>query len=318
MMRLHQIQALVASADTGSIRAAARSLGISQAAVTRALRDLEQACQLPLLIRGPSGLTFTESGMVVLQHARLILNQIQQAKTELAHLRGEAEGHLCLGVTPWVMMTFLPETIREFRKQMPMIRLELYESFASIVYPLLRNGVMDLAIGHLHPITEVQEFSSEPLLSCQTGVIMRHGHPRRDCGSIHDLLDQDWILNFTPARRQSLLALLFEKFGASIDEERILNSHSLGMTTAMIEHTDTCAWGPAIFAKFPPFRDRFICLSLAEKFDPLELGIITRRGSTRSAAATCFLECLLKVIRRHSRSSKKEERQIFDTITFMN
>ena len=317
-MRLHQIQALIASADTGSIRAAARSLGISQAAVTRALRDLEQACQIALLVRGPNGLTFTESGMVMLQHARLIINQIQQAQNELAHLRGEAQGHLCLGVTPWVMMTFLPETIQEFRKRMPMIRLELYESFATIVYPLLRSGAMDLVIGHLPSVTEVQEFSCEPLLSCQTAVLTRRGHPRRDCGSIHDLLDQDWILNFTPAMRQSLLALLFGKFGANIEEERILNSHSLGMTMAMIEHTDTCAWGPAIFAQFPFFRDRFICLSLAEKFDPLELGIITRHGSTRSAAATCFVECLLQVIRRHSRSSKKEDRQIFDTVTFMN
>lgn len=40
-VKLHQLQALVASADAGGIRAAARALGISQAAVTRALRELE-------------------------------------------------------------------------------------------------------------------------------------------------------------------------------------------------------------------------------------------------------------------------------------
>ena len=42
-MKLHQLQALIASAETGSIRAAARSLEISQAAVTKALRELETA-----------------------------------------------------------------------------------------------------------------------------------------------------------------------------------------------------------------------------------------------------------------------------------
>ncbi|MFC6947633.1 LysR family transcriptional regulator [Paraburkholderia dipogonis] len=52
-VKIHQLQALVASAETGSIRAAARSLGISQAAVTRALRELEATEQLPLLIRAP-------------------------------------------------------------------------------------------------------------------------------------------------------------------------------------------------------------------------------------------------------------------------
>ena len=58
-MKLHQLQALVASADSGSIRAAARHLGLSQAAVTRALRELEQEQALPLLIRTPTGLGFT-------------------------------------------------------------------------------------------------------------------------------------------------------------------------------------------------------------------------------------------------------------------
>ena len=86
-MKLHQLQALVASAETGSIRAAARSLGISQAAVTRALRELEAAEQLPLLIRAPEGISFTEYGKALLTHARLVLNQMEHAQNELARLR---------------------------------------------------------------------------------------------------------------------------------------------------------------------------------------------------------------------------------------
>jgi molybdenum-dependent DNA-binding transcriptional regulator ModE len=53
-MKLHQLQALIASAETGSIRAAARSLEISQAAVTKALRELETSQQLPLFTRTAS------------------------------------------------------------------------------------------------------------------------------------------------------------------------------------------------------------------------------------------------------------------------
>ena len=53
-MKLHQLEALVASADAGSIRGAARALGLSQAAITRALRELEANEQLPLLIRAPT------------------------------------------------------------------------------------------------------------------------------------------------------------------------------------------------------------------------------------------------------------------------
>lgn len=83
-MKLHQLQALVASADSGSIRAAARHLGLSQAAVTRALRELEQEQALPLLIRTPTGLGFTPYGKTLLAHARLVLNQLEQAQGEMA------------------------------------------------------------------------------------------------------------------------------------------------------------------------------------------------------------------------------------------
>lgn len=126
-VKLHQLQALVASADAGGIRAAARALGISQAAVTRALRELETEQHLPLFVRTPSGLTFTEYGKALLIHARLVLKQLEHAQVELDHLRGQASGRLCIGVTPWVALTFLSEAVQAFRERMPEVRLELFE-----------------------------------------------------------------------------------------------------------------------------------------------------------------------------------------------
>ena len=125
-MKLHQLQALIASAETGSIRAAARSLAISQAAVTKALRELETSQQLPLFTRTASGLNFTEYGKVLLTHARLVIKQLEHAQTELDHMRGKAQGRLCVGITPWVALTFLPEVVLVFRERMPHIKLELF------------------------------------------------------------------------------------------------------------------------------------------------------------------------------------------------
>ncbi len=67
----------------------------------------------------------------------------------------------------------------------------------------------------------------------------------------------------------------------------------------------------------PAFRDKVSIVPLKETFGPRELSIITRRNSPRSGAALCFIECLLKVIRRHARSAKKEERQLFDTLQML-
>jgi LysR family transcriptional regulator of abg operon len=161
-MKLHQLEALVASADAGSIRAAARALGLSQAAVTRSLRELEANERLPLLIRAPEGIGFTEHGKVLLTHARLVLNQLEHAQSDLERLRGRVEGRLMIGVTPWVTLTFLAEAVLLFRKQMPEIRLELFEGLMAVAQPLLRDGSMDFAIGQLQP----QALTNSPASPC--------------------------------------------------------------------------------------------------------------------------------------------------------
>ena len=316
-MKLHQLQALVASAETGSIRAAARSLGISQAAVTRSLRELETAQKLPLLIRKPSGLAFTEYGNALLTHARLVLNQLQHAENDLDQLRGRSEGRLCVAITPWIMLTILPETILEFRKRMPSIKLELYESLMALAQPLLREGNMDFVLGYLHPDKTPTEFSCEAVLNYQTAVLVRRGHGRETCRSIHDLLDQDWALNYAPDGHDAIMNHLFWRFGAQIDEKQIVRANSSTMIQSLVEHADMCTWSPAAMSLVPAFRDKVSMVPLKETFGPRELSIITRRNSPRSGAALCFIECLLKVIRRHARSAKKEERQLFDTLQML-
>jgi DNA-binding transcriptional LysR family regulator len=313
-MKLHQLQALIASAETGSIRAAARSLGMSQAAVTKALRELETAQQLPLFSRTPSGLNFTEYGKVLLTHARLVIKQLEHAQTELDHMRGKAQGRLCVGIAPWIALTFLPEVVLVFRERMPEIRLELFESLMAVAQPLLRDGSMDFAIGQLPPGQSSQEFACETLLDYQTSVLVRQGHAQQNARSIHELLEQNWTLNYAPDGHDGLMQELFWKHGAQIDEKRIVRAHSLAILQMMVEQADMCTWGPSIVSIAPSFLGRLVSLGLAEQFEPRQLSIVTRRNGSLSNPALCFTDCLLQVIRRHARSAKKEDRELFETL----
>ncbi len=267
-VKLHQLQALVASADAGGIRAAARVLGISQAAVTRALRELETEQHLPLFVRTPSGLTFTEYGKALLIHARLVLKQLEHAQVELDHLRGQASGRLCIGVTPWVALTFLSEAVQAFRERMPEVRLELFESLMAVAQPLLRDGSMDFAIGPLHGAQAAQEFACEKLLDYDTAVLVRQGHPLAGCGSIHELLEQDWALNYTGDGHDALMRELFWRHGALIDERRIVRAHSVAILQTLVEQADMCTWVPAIIGAAPPLLGRVVPLALRETFEP--------------------------------------------------
>jgi DNA-binding transcriptional LysR family regulator len=316
-MKLHQLEALVASADAGSIRGAARSLGLSQAAVTRALRELEENERLPLLIRAPEGITFTEHGKVLLTHARLVLNQLDHAHSDLERLRGRVEGRLMVGVTPWITLTFLAEAVRLFRRRMPDIRLELFEGLMAVAQPLLREGSMDFAVGQPQPGASSQEFACEPVLNYESSVMVREGHRKARARSIHELLDEDWVLNFAPDGQSDLVDYLFTRHGAQLDERRIVRAQSVATLQTMVEHADMCTWCPTILSRVPPFGGRLRPLTLREAFEPRQLGIVTRRNSTLSSAAIAFVQCLLDVIRRHARSAKKEDLALFETLELL-
>ncbi len=315
--KVHQLEALVASAETGSIRAAARSLGLSQAAITRTLRELESSQQLPLVNRTPNGLLFTEYGNQLLVHARLVLNQLDKAQDSLAQLHGQAAGRLCVGVTPWILQTVLPEATLNFRRIMPEVRLELYESLMALAQPLLRDGKMDFALGYLSPSTTALEFTCEPVLNYQTAVVVRRGHMRQDCRSIHDLMDQDWVLNFAPDRRDAMMEHLFGQFDAKIDEKRIVRVHTSALIQTYVEHADMCTWSPVAMTLVPAFRDTVVALKLDQTYAPQQLSIISRRSNPHSSAALCFIDCLLSAMRRRARSTKKEEQELFKTLEML-
>lgn len=316
-MKLHQLQALVAIAETGSIRAAARTLDISQAAVTKALRELENEQQLPLALRNASGISFTEYGKALLIHARLVVGQLHRAQTELAQFRGQGKVRLSIGITPWVILTFLPEAVTRFRHKMPDVQLEIFEGLMGVAQSHLRDGGMDFMIGpHLNDMMS-QEFSSEVLLSFQSWVAVWRGHPLQSCSSIHDLLEHDWAVNYAVDGHDAFMHNLFWQHGARIDENRLIRAHSLGLLQTLVEQAGMIGYCPGPMLVTLPLRERMVVLPLKEQFQPARLGIVTRRSHTLSSAAQCFIDCLLSVIRHHSRSARNEDRLLFDSLELL-
>ena len=104
-------------------RGAARTLGCRRRPSRALLRELEASERLPLLVRAPEGIGFTEYGKTLLTHAKLVLKQLEHAQSDLERMRGRVEGRLSIGVTPWLTMTFLAEAVLRFREQMPDVRL---------------------------------------------------------------------------------------------------------------------------------------------------------------------------------------------------
>ncbi|HEX3382936.1 MAG TPA: LysR substrate-binding domain-containing protein [Paraburkholderia sp.] len=313
-MKLHQLQALVTVADAGSIRASARLLGVSQAAVTKALRELEKDQQLMLLSRSPSGVSFTEAGQTLLSHARQMMGQLERANEDLARLRGDQTGKLAIAVTPLVMLVFMAETITLFRQQMPKIRLEIFEGLTTVALPRLRDGVIDLSVAPLSSAVPSREFDHELLFSYESCVIARRGHPLADRRSIHDLLEHDWVANYTAASYEGMMRNIFWQHGASLEPHRLHCAHSSTLLTELARHNDMLTHCPRALLLTDAMSQWAQPLDLVERFDQSRVAVIGLHNTMRSDASQCFVECLSTVIRKRSRSAKAHNRALFDLL----
>ncbi len=86
-IKFHQIRAFVEVAREGSIRGASRALAVSQPALTKAIKELEEGFP-PSCSSAAAGVALTDNGESFYQHASLILEELRAAQDELLQRRG--------------------------------------------------------------------------------------------------------------------------------------------------------------------------------------------------------------------------------------
>lgn len=315
-MKLHQLQALIAVADGGGIRAAARGLGLSQAAITRALRELEEEQGLSLLLRHAGGARLSDAGLVLLPHARQIASQLESAGRDLASLRGEVPARLCVGVTPWFGQTLLASAVQAFRREMPAVQLELYEGLQAVSLPLLRSGVMHFALGPAGALP-AQEFVHEPLARYRMKVLAREGHPLQGARSLAELLEQDWVMNFTQANYAQVVQQLFGRHGHELPPGRIVCAQSSAMLSALIVDAGLLGYSPEPMLLCEPLRGRARALELDEALADGDISVMRLRDQVPDPAARCFIQCLQQALKACARSRNADDRRLADMLELL-
>jgi DNA-binding transcriptional LysR family regulator len=315
-MKFHQFRALVAMADTGSIRAAARALGISPAAATKAVRELEAEQQIALVTRNANGIAFTDAGQALLVHARAIVHQMSRAQDELDARRGRGGGKLSIGVTPWLALSFLPDAVTRFRERMPGMQLEFYEGLLNIVMPRLRDGSLDFSLGKPGLASLHAEFTQTPIFATESAVVVRKGHPLERAQTLKELQDCEWLLNWDPASKEMVTDDVFRRHGLPLPRTVHL-AHSFVVAMGLIMHTDMASIFPWPLVETRFARDNLRALSLQEEVDRTVVSVVARRGVPLSAAAECFLACLKEAIRAGEASQDPERRRLYHTLELL-
>ncbi len=175
-MQLHDLEYFLCIAETGSLRRAAQLCGVTQPAVTKALRRLENELQLTLVSRSPSGASLTDAGRSFIDRARRLCADAAAAMRDAEDLRAAPPGMVRVGTTPaLVERLFVPAT-RIMMRQRPTTRFRVQVELTDELYPALRRGEVDLVLsGEPHPVPE--DFAVHPLGRDTLYVVARAQHP---------------------------------------------------------------------------------------------------------------------------------------------
>ncbi|WP_322060585.1 LysR substrate-binding domain-containing protein [Paraburkholderia sp. J63] len=294
-MKHNQLRALVAIAEHGSLRAAAKTLCLSQPALTKAIREFEQDLGVPLVARSARGAQLTQFGRAIYARAKLILAEMQHAREDVYRLSGMEGGVVSCAVTPLVSLKYLPRAIRTFRQRMSKTRLSVQEGFLTQAVAGVRDGTLDFAIAIVDDAKIAGEFQFRPLLEADLIISARKEHPLANAQSIFELAGAEWMLNTTPESIGRVLQDHFVSVGAAAPRV-VIECSSFSASFSLSFNSDLLSCCPRSFLESAWFNDRVIALPVQERLPRVSVGIISRRDALNTAACDYLIDCFAEAV----------------------
>jgi DNA-binding transcriptional LysR family regulator len=208
LMTATQLRAFLGLADEGSFVAAAAAQGLSQPALHRAVRELEQVCAAPLVERRGRGVVLTATGRRIARGIRLAAREIEAGMAEIA---ADGAERIVVGAMPLSRALVLPHAIAASIRKGSIADIVVVEgSWRELMEPL-RDGVIDLTIGALRDDAP-PDLDQRALFTDDIAVVARAGHPLAGDTppSLDDLARYGWIVGSAGTPLRALWDGLFD------------------------------------------------------------------------------------------------------------
>lgn len=293
-MELRHLRYFVMAAEEANISRAAARLNVSQPAVSRQIKDLEEEFGVVLFEREPSGLRLTRAGESALAHAREILRQSSVMVESMEALAKRSHFvSIKVGFLPTALPGFLAEGMRKFNRAYRDVCVQIFEMTPSEQEVALRNGEIDVAlIGD--PSQEVRrEFEIETVRKTEMAIVVPDDHRLAGRKAL-DLaeLGEETFLSLSEKHfpsRPKLLADLFSRAG--IDPEVSIRANGLSELLGLVGGGAGVAVAPADLEQLP--HGGVVFIRMKKPRLTLLFSAAWRRGGD-SAAARKFVEMLRK------------------------
>ncbi len=285
-----QIRYFIAVAEARSVSGGSSAVGISQSAVTDAIRTLELETGVTLFHRHAKGVTLTREGSQFLRHARSIVDAVSNLAGGVGQGEDKTEGHIRIGVTPLVTGYFLSDLLSRFQRLFPRIRVSLVEDKRAYIEHMLVNGELDLALLIVSNLEQRSAIDHEVLLRSECRAWLAPSHPLANVdGLTLAQLENDPVVMLSLDELEGLVEGIWSKFDhpprvafrtSSMEGVRSLVGTGAGITLMP----------DLVYRPWSLEGDRIISKRTRETLPTVDIGIGWRRLTRHSDAANMFME----------------------------
>jgi len=176
-IKFRHLETFVEVARQKSVGRAADVLAVTQPAVTRTIRELEDYLGVALFEREGRGIRITRFGEVFLRHAGESIAAVGRGLDSIARARNSSGPPLRIGALPTASASFLPEAVAEFLKAGTGSLVTIVTGENRWLLDALRVGDLDLVVGRMAAPEHMAGLAFDPLYTEEVGFVVRAGHP---------------------------------------------------------------------------------------------------------------------------------------------
>ncbi len=298
-LKLRQLALVVALGEQRSLRKAAAEVAISQPAATKLLQEIETALAVPLFKRHPWGVEPTLYGDTLIRYAQGVLNDLAEARDELAALADGATGKLRVGGVTGAVPRLLVPAIAAVRRERPALQVFLLVNAGEMLVGALRQGTLEAVIAPRPNPNEMQGLASKALADDPLCVVAARGHPLAGQASIAPRMfaQYTWIVQPVETLIRQSVDALFAVHRLQLPGS-VVETVSIVATLALLQSENALSVLPTELARH--FEAHRLLVRLPLRLPAVRSGyeLITRENRELSPAAQAFVDALRTVVRQ--------------------
>jgi len=242
---LRQLTAFTTIVATGSLGRSAEALHVTQPALSRTIKRLEEQLGAPLFERHSKGMQLTAIGQALLPHATLLLREAAHAAEEIAAMRGLAKGVIRVGAVGSIASLILPQAISDVLKKHPSLHVQVIEGVWDRLTDALIKHEVDLALGMAVANTEEICAITDCRWEDTSYVVAAGEHPLRRQGPLQltDTLDQQWALPPQGTGPFEQMQQVFQAHGLPLPNIAV-QTRSVTMLKSLVTRSGFLSWMP--------------------------------------------------------------------------